>query len=371
LSVLDNLIVSLDQSLGREADEAQEPVEASGSESQTYIGNVLDPPEEKDFLQDTEGDLDILDPEYLNLHLPVGEQLPDESGTGRQELDDSDLSLYQRFEDVYNSNPLFPEVSDGSIIGEGSSLADLLPFIGGCYEEFTNDIVFGIEGVVTSSVIPLVPGIGVNDPGWSDGLESVRINDQGFEKVEVVWNTSDDDISDNWFSFKGLFDYVFNPVKREEIKDRVYAQLIEGQKNAEMRGVPLDIASHSWGTKIVYDLLREHPELRVRNFVTMGSPLNIFGAEELGNIDNWINVYNRNDIINQQKDFIESMVLAPIYSAMPFLNMLGDIDIIPDPVGPLGDMNPQVDDSEVTTEHTDVWSDEQVLDKIEEKWKGQ
>lgn len=79
----------------------------------------------------------------------------------------------------------------------------------------------------------------------------------------------------------------------------------------QRHGEPAILVAHSFGSVVVYDVLREHPELDVSGLVTLGSPLPIdFLRDQLARsgesaddlpvpamLDGWVNVYSEIDAI--------------------------------------------------------------------------
>jgi pimeloyl-ACP methyl ester carboxylesterase len=100
---------------------------------------------------------------------------------------------------------------------------------------------------------------------------------------------------------RDVYDYLFVPDRRERMKASLRQRLDVG-------GGPFIVIAHSQGTMIAYDVLSEMPEIDVRLFVTMGSPLGIQEVQDqlkrfIGRkslpvpscVKRWINVYDDRD----------------------------------------------------------------------------
>lgn len=114
---------------------------------------------------------------------------------------------------------------------------------------------------------------------------------------------------------RGLMDWLLNPeeylgdfvryLASPDVRTRVRAAFkdIVGPLAGDN---PIAIISHSWGTVIAYesliDLVQEQPNLKVRSFVTLGSPLWLVrhllehrSGGKPANVDQWMNITARGD----------------------------------------------------------------------------
>ena len=102
--------------------------------------------------------------------------------------------------------------------------------------------------------------------------------------------------------------YVARNGVRTAVQHALHDKLVEA--HARLPGVPVILASHSQGTIISYDVLRQaggsYPQLRT--WITMGSPLLKYfgfplhwGRQQLGVPPNlrWLNLYDQGDIVGK------------------------------------------------------------------------
>jgi len=96
----------------------------------------------------------------------------------------------------------------------------------------------------------------------------------------------------------------------------IVAQVVQTLESAVEAGPPLVVVAHSMGGGIVYDVLSYYrPDIRVQMLVTVGSQVGLFEelcllqagkqagcpngptrVAKLGNVEEWINVFDRNDL---------------------------------------------------------------------------
>lgn len=94
-------------------------------------------------------------------------------------------------------------------------------------------------------------------------------------------------------------------------------------KVAQNRGTTFQIVAHSWGTVLVYAILKANPDIKVDTLITLGSPLrsqekliienytNIYAGrniQKLGNVNQWINYWAWNDLISGKIDIADKNV---------------------------------------------------------------
>jgi len=94
-----------------------------------------------------------------------------------------------------------------------------------------------------------------------------------------------------------VFLYLTISVIKEEVQNKIFTDL--GNE-------PFVLVSHSLGSIVSYDILRERPELKTKKFITLGSPLGITAVKkhlknpikmpeciEMG----WYNAYDERDVV--------------------------------------------------------------------------
>ncbi|MBW4585227.1 alpha/beta hydrolase [Aetokthonos hydrillicola Thurmond2011] len=108
------------------------------------------------------------------------------------------------------------------------------------------------------------------------------------------------------FFLKQVHDYLHNHDLREQIRERVVEAIDEDTRV---------LVGHSLGSIVCYETLCQHPELSVKVFVTLGSPLGIkrlifdrlepLPHDNLGHwpesIERWINIADKGDIVALEK----------------------------------------------------------------------
>ncbi|MGK7950771.1 MAG: hypothetical protein AB4368_18820 [Xenococcaceae cyanobacterium] len=100
--------------------------------------------------------------------------------------------------------------------------------------------------------------------------------------------------------------YLHDPEKREEIKNRVLAQITEDTRV---------LMGHSLGSVVCYEVLCQNPNLPIKMYVSLGSPLGIkkivfdrldpspqngIGSRPKG-IEKWVNIADDKDIVALEK----------------------------------------------------------------------
>lgn len=103
----------------------------------------------------------------------------------------------------------------------------------------------------------------------------------------------------------------------EDLRGKAIQRIVEAVNEA---GDEVILIGHSLGTVVAYDALRRHPELTVRGYVSLGSPLGLptvrRSLEETGGVlrfpndlDRWVNIYDKRDFVTGNQP------LAALYPA--------------------------------------------------------
>lgn len=110
--------------------------------------------------------------------------------------------------------------------------------------------------------------------------------------------------------------YLHVPKKREEIKNRVLAEITEDTRV---------LIGHSLGSVVCYEVLCQNPDLPIKVYVSLGSPLGIkrivfdrldpspqngIGSRPKG-IEKWVNIADAKDIVALEKKlnpFFEGLI---------------------------------------------------------------
>src|SRR5688500_17149090 len=101
-----------------------------------------------------------------------------------------------------------------------------------------------------------------------------------------------------------------------ELRDKAIQRIVEAVNDASDEVI---LIGHSLGTVVAYDALRRHPELPVRGYVSLGSPLglptvrrSLEASDALrfpDDLDRWVNIYDKRDFVTGNQP------LAPFYRA--------------------------------------------------------
>jgi hypothetical protein len=101
-----------------------------------------------------------------------------------------------------------------------------------------------------------------------------------------------------------------------ELRDKAIQRIVEAVNDASDEVI---LIGHSLGTVVAYDALRRHPELPVRGYVSLGSPLglptvrrSLEASDALrfpDDLDRWVNIYDKRDFVTGNQP------LAPLYRA--------------------------------------------------------
>jgi len=219
--------------------------------------------------------------------------------------------------------------------------------------------------------LPLIGG-GGSDEHWADNLKDVKVKGQYFNLIVNNWNQkgTEDGID------AGLYEFEHDPIKRRKMIDDVKQTIITGYEDAQAKGIPYDIASHSFGTVLFYEAVRElkteRPGITIRNAYMMGSPLSYFvetgkvtyDASTFQNIANVVNIYNPRDKMNALR-----MGAIGGLSSNPLLRTIVNPDSLlgSQPVSrELKPLFSNIKDISTDVAHGAMWKDKRVLKIVED-----
>ena len=218
-----------------------------------------------------------------------------------------------------------------------------------------------------------LPGKGSGfDTTWADRIRDVKVGGKNFVLTVNTWNAKGmgDDLD------TGMIEYMRDPDKRRDILNAVKQDIKFGWENAQLQGIPFDIAAHSFGTVIVYEALgelkTEMPDMQVRNVFLMGSPLGyfvetgkvVYDQDAFDKVTNVVNIYNPRDEMN----LLRAGAVGAI-SQNPLLRILIQSD------SALGDkplsrelkpMFSVINDYKTDVPHGAMWQDPKILRIVEE-----
>ena len=199
---------------------------------------------------------------------------------------------------------------NGAVLGAGYIAAAKVNEIGASRESLLEAAARDPSpGVDTATII--IPGVSGHPYGWAQDFEQ----NLGPKPILPVNN---DPLNHDFYEFDWGGFSVANipgtliPIKSVHEMALVHLKMME--MLVSMNGYAnVDIISHSWGTRLAYDLLN-NSSIEVHDWVTMGSPLKHDTQKPAENTGNWFNYYSPNDPVTHLEMF------------PPFPNMLLYID---------------------------------------------
>ncbi len=217
-----------------------------------------------------------------------------------------------------------------------------------------------------------IHGMTPHADGWASNLESITVNGEKFVLTAESWNKpgESDGIND------GLSEFLLDPTKRDDIIGIVKKQILKGWDDAQANNIPYDVAAHSLGTVIVYEVIKElkveRPDIQIRNLYLMGSPLPMFidtgkvsyDPNAFSGVQNVVNIYNPSDAMNLVRlGAVSSAVNSNILTGH-IISQYADINL-KSPSRELQGYFSNVKDVATSVAHGAMWQDERMLRIVE------